>query len=59
MLIQIDHVTEKDDDSCKMIPLVSVETNTDNLMQSKKVSNDQELLQSFPTSCPQNQKGNN
>ena len=27
--------------------------------QSKKISNDQELIQSDPTSCPQNQKGNN
>ena len=27
--------------------------------QSKKVSIDQELIQSDPTSCPQNQKGNN
>ena len=25
---------------------------------SKKISNDQELIQSDPTSCPQNQKGN-
>ena len=29
------------------------------LVQSKKISNDQELTQSDPTSCPQNQKGNN
>ena len=28
-------------------------------MKSKKISNDQELIQSDPTSCPQNQKGNN
>ena len=28
-------------------------------MWSKKISNDQELIQSDPTSCPQNQKGNN
>ena len=26
---------------------------------SKKISNDQELIQSDPTFCPQNQKGNN
>ena len=26
---------------------------------SKMISNDQELIQSDPTSCPQNQKGNN
>ena len=26
---------------------------------SKKISNDQELIQSDPTPCPQNQKGNN
>ena len=29
------------------------------VLQSKKISNDQELIQSDPTSCPQNQKGNN
>ena len=29
------------------------------LIKSKKISNDQELIQSDPTSCPQNQKGNN
>ena len=29
------------------------------ILQSKKISNDQELIQSDPTSCPQNQKGNN
>ena len=28
-------------------------------MQSKKISNNQELIQSDPISCPQNQKGNN
>ena len=27
--------------------------------ESKKISNDQEMIQSDPTSCPQNQKGNN
>ena len=27
--------------------------------KSKKISNDQELIQSDPTPCPQNQKGNN
>ena len=27
--------------------------------KSKTISNDQELIQSDPTSCPQNQKGNN
>ena len=29
------------------------------VVESKKMSNDQELIQSDPTSCPQNQKGNN
>ena len=29
------------------------------VLKSKKISNDQELIQSDPTSCPQNQKGNN
>ena len=28
-------------------------------LESKKISNDQELIQSDPTSCPPNQKGNN
>ena len=27
------------------------------LLESKKISNDQELIQSDPISCPQNQKG--
>ena len=30
-----------------------------NIQKSKKISNDQELIQSDPTSCPQTQKGNN
>ena len=29
------------------------------VLESKKTSNDQELIQSDPISCPQNQKGNN
>ena len=29
------------------------------IKESKKISNDQELIQSDPISCPQNQKGNN
>ena len=29
------------------------------LMESKNINNDQELIQSDPTSCPINQKGNN
>ena len=34
--------------------------NTDHVpARSKKISNDQEVIQSDPTSCPQNQKGNN
>ena len=28
-------------------------------MRSKMIGNDQEQIQSDPTSCPQNQKGNN
>ena len=28
-------------------------------LRSKKISNDQELIQSDPISCPENQKGNN
>ena len=30
-----------------------------NILEIKKISNDQELIQSDPISCPQNQKGNN
>ena len=30
-----------------------------NFIRSKKISNDQELIRSDSTSCPQNQKGNN
>ena len=33
--------------------------NPEDQLQSKKISNDQELIQSDPISCPQNQKGNN
>ena len=29
------------------------------MFQSKKISNDQELIKSDPISCPQNQNGNN
>ena len=36
------------------------DTDEENVIaQSKKISNDQELIQSDPISCPQNQKGNN
>ena len=31
----------------------------DDMLLSKMISNDQELIQSDPTSCSQNQKGNN
>ena len=31
----------------------------DNYANEKKINNDQEPIQSDPTSCPQNQKGNN
>ena len=34
-------------------------TNEPHHEKSKKISNDQELIQSDPISCPQNQKGNN
>ena len=33
--------------------------NIHGIIKSKKISNDQELIQSDPISCPQNQKGNN
>ena len=36
----------------------SIGTNIANV-QGKMISNDQELMQSDPTSCPQNQRGNN
>ena len=36
-----------------------VNTTSSYPIESKKISNDQELIQSDPISCPQNQKGNN
>ena len=36
-----------------------VSAGTQRKLQSKMISNDQELIQSDPTSCPENQKGNN
>ena len=39
--------------------IVSLDLNVAVLVPSKKISNDQELIQSDPISCPQNQKGNN
>ena len=43
-------------------PIVSgilVDTEENLGLPSKRISNDQELIQSDPISCPQNQKGNN
>ena len=38
---------------------IDILTSSDtDIMKSKKISNDQELIQSDPISCPQNQKGN-
>ena len=39
--------------------LTRVKSPKNGRLQSKKISNDQELIQSDPISCPQNQKGNN
>ena len=39
-------------------PALFIDIVLNRLEQSKKISNDQELIQSDPTSCPQNQKGN-
>ena len=36
-----------------------LELRSESQEKSKTISNDQELIQSDPTSCPQNQKGNN
>ena len=38
---------------------ISLTCNFTPKIQSKKISNDQELIKSDPTSCPKNQKGNN
>ena len=65
----IDCILTEELTMCKMIPTAFVLT-LPNILghkctciksndQSKKISNDQELIQSDPTSCPQNQKGNN
>ena len=43
-------------------PCLEIVTSVDQylwLLQSKKITNDQELIQSVPISCPQNQKENN
>ena len=43
-----------------LLSLQSFATRFKNIyLKSKKISNDQELIQSDPTSCPQNHKGNN
>ena len=43
-----------------LVPLIRHARNHNSLaFQSKKISNDQELIQSDPISYPQNQKGNN
>ena len=42
-----------------LIGLVAALSSAIYSIQSKKISNDQELIQSDPISCPQNQKGNN
>ena len=55
--INVDVPVERLDDNTDFDVL-----NTFNLLtflKSKKISNDQELIQSAPTSCPQKQKGNN
>ena len=70
-----DSISKFDTTSCKTIILhvggndadsgVDITTFSDNYvsllnsLESKKISNDQVLIQSYPTSCPQNQKGNN
>ena len=51
--IDIKKLNHEDIGACRA--LISSEFET----QSKKISNDQELIQSDPISCPQNQKGNN
>ena len=39
--------------------IILISFHRDRDFTSKKISNDQELIQSDPTSCPQNQKRNN
>ena len=39
--------------------IIPISVNKHPGLESKKISNDQELIQSDPTSCPQNQNGNN
>ena len=40
-------------------PIIHGQRNLPYILKSKKISNDQELIQPDPTSCPQNQKRNN
>ena len=49
----------RQDRDYKAKELVAQRKSKQNARKSKKISNDQELIQSDPTSCPQNQKGNN
>ena len=54
----VDAVTSNDV-TCGDVTHGDVTSVKDSPSQSKKISNDQELIQSDPISCPQNQKGNN
>ena len=49
----------KEDLTRRNIQRVQEVKEVENVTESKKKSNDQELIQSDPISCPQNQKGNN
>ena len=53
---------DRDRERCEQAHKFSVvyaALNVNVCLKSKKISNDQELIQSDPKSCPQNQKGNN
>ena len=53
-------VTESKPGSLKELQVIDQQKESLNVHpRSKKISNGQELIQSDPTSCPQNQKGNN
>ena len=62
-LIYNDELQEKLDDLTNLFHIkyndFEQKINEKKELQSKKISNDQELIQSDPTSCPQNQKENN
>ena len=56
---EIDEMTRQEKTKLVQKDPVTCSRYFEHRVQSKKISNGQELMQLDPTSCPQNQKGNN